>query len=383
MSEAVLPIQVFLRSCDPRNAVDKACEKFDVVASEDGELIQFNYRQSSPRGVAEAEDCRGLILTKRTYSLILWPFHRFYNHGEKEAAKIELSRATLQTKLDGSLLNLYTYESKKRVATRGKINADGNVGKAAGRTFSELFFETANNKGVKVEDVPAELCLMFELTGPENRVVTPYAESDLTLLAGRSANNHWRELGPRELDEVARTIHVKRPIEYLFKNADHINNMLCSIGGLEEGFVIVDYTEHVNGSFKRIKVKNPKYLAASSYIGNGFDEASALGVIIKREEAELLSYFPEFRGIIERVGNTLSRVCSDMDVRYTRIKELSADRKAFAEQAKQEKIPWVFFQLLDGKSVTVRECLEKTVVNNGELSTDRLKEIWAKLEEMP
>lgn len=76
--------------------------------------------------------------------------------------------------VDGVMINMFHHAGTWRLATRSRLDADGNFyGK---RPFSELFWETFGNAGLKTEDFDTAHCYSWVLQHPEERVVVapPY-----------------------------------------------------------------------------------------------------------------------------------------------------------------------------------------------------------------
>lgn len=217
----MLEIQKFLRSHDPRSALRHAQEKWGIECYQDGPLVALNYSQiDSPRGVPEVEECRGLILEDLTWNVVAMPYRRFYNYSENPyAAKCNLETSVLFDKLDGSLVSIYYYD-KWRAATRSRPNADGGLNKSSS-TFSSLIWDTFHNQGIDLNRLSTKMTYIFELIGPDNRVVTPYEKAKLVLTGARCMTGSYEEVSFEELKQLSEYIEVPLAMSLPFKDANH------------------------------------------------------------------------------------------------------------------------------------------------------------------
>ncbi len=378
-----LAIQKFLREQHPNTAIKKAVEKFGIDVSEQDDLVQLNYGIDSPR-VQETNECRGLILKKFTWDIVAYPFYRFFNHTEGHAAKCNLDSSVLFQKLDGSLLIVYPHNGTINVATRGMMFAHGTVGAAymkttSAKTFADLFWETIGMVCPKLSNKymwPNDICFCMELTTPENRVVTPYFDKKVHVLSARRTTD-WEELSQAELLNVCEYMGLPMPKVYEFKNDKHINSLMSMLPTLDEGFVLVDYNQKSNGSFARIKIKNPRYLAAAHLLGSHFSPKRVLECILADGEEEFLSYFPEYKDTFVKVNVALEVLSHELQNEYNAIQHLCLDpkdraqKKVFAAEAVKTRCSSVLFNLISGSISSVRQGLFDMGRNN----LDKLYEI--------
>lgn len=70
---------------------------------------------------------------------------------------------------DGVMINMFYHAGEWRLATRSRLDADGNF--YGRRSFSELFWEAFGNAGLKTDDFSMEYCYSWVLQHPEERVV--------------------------------------------------------------------------------------------------------------------------------------------------------------------------------------------------------------------
>ncbi len=293
-------VQEFLRTHGLQALVDK----YKIKVSQHQrypELHGFNYDQiESPMGEPIVQQCRGLILNAnptegRKWSVVAYPYDKFFNHGEGHADTIDWSSAQVYEKLDGTLCTLYWYAGEWHVATRGRPDASGSNSAGSG-TFAELFWKTWKDLGYEMP-VPddEDTCLMFELCTKENRVVVRHPQPRIVLHGVRDL-----EVGPNYLQEcnpAAWAGHygwecVKT---YPLQTLDQAITAAATFQGHEhEGFVVVDK------DFNRIKLKNPAYVAMA-HMTNHMSHKRMLEIVRIGEAPEFLALFPEWTADYEFV----------------------------------------------------------------------------------
>ncbi|MEL6938228.1 MAG: RNA ligase, partial [Cyanobacteria bacterium J06598_1] len=104
-------------------------------------LVCFKYSQyESPMEELVVQQCRGIILDEANdWAVVSYPYDKFFNYTEPNAAPIDWSSATVQDKLDGSLMTLYFYKGEWQVQSSGTPDASGEVSLCK-FSFAELFW---------------------------------------------------------------------------------------------------------------------------------------------------------------------------------------------------------------------------------------------------
>ncbi len=337
---------------------------FELKAKESPDLVSLNYSMiNSKAGLQEVNECRGLILNKNDWSVVAYPFYRFYNSHEGHAAELDLSKSKLLEKADGTMICSYwnPISQTRCVSTRGTLFAEGNIGNFD-KTFKELFDETVEDMNCYLDNVPKDLNLVFELIGPENRIVTPYKEKGLKLLTARNIKT-LEELSNDEMDFLSFNIGIPRPLQHQFNCMEDIKQMFEHISAADEGYVLVEYNgSQERGSFKRIKVKNPRYVALHHLVGAGSDDLlnnkKVVALIQIGEIEEVLAYFPEYASQIQTMKDRFKALAGDLENSYDKIKDIE-DRKEFALCAKDLKCPSFYFARRDNKTSSAKEFIDK------------------------
>lgn len=350
-----LNVQKYLRS---GKTLDELKDDYGIKFKENGTLVVLNYDQiNSTKTDPIVMECRSLILEIGTWDIISAAFYRFFNYGEAEniTGNFNFKNAVATEKIDGSIIHVFYYKNEFRMSTRGMIDGGGDVG-LCNITFNNLFNLTVKEcTGNNIYDFFMKLDpsynFIFELTSPENRVVTQYKERSLHLLTMRSVNEDWAEVAPEKVDDYAVLLGVKRPKVYSFSDITSLVQMAAELKELDEGYVCVDYSKQVNGNYLRLKVKNPAYVAVAHLKESSSASMRALmQLIIAGEQEEFISYFPEYKKYIDEIVKKYNEYMSDIekDINHARTMDKS-DRKIYAQWAKTTTCPPLLFQYIDGR----------------------------------
>jgi hypothetical protein len=277
----MLEIQKFLLTSESK---DKAiAELKDVYGIDAGfhpqypNLVQFTYDQIKSldhKADAIVREARGLILDSGDWSIVAYPFRRFFNYGEAEADELDWNSVRVQEKIDGSLMILYHYDNQWHVATKGSLTASGGNEKS----FKSLFWGC--NPDISW-CVPG-FTYVFELTSRYNRVVTSQLDNEgtLTLIMVRDQNQN--EIPVSEFVWYFRVVR-----EFPMQTIEQIQEAAKSLNPLEqEGYVALDR------NFNRVKIKSPRYVQIHR-VKDSLNVRRCIELIQQGEESEVIAYFPD------------------------------------------------------------------------------------------
>lgn len=310
-------------------------------------LVTLKYSQiASPLGEPLVRECRGIVLDRDDdWRCAARGFDKFFNYGEPNAAAIDWSTATVQEKLDGSLMMLYWYDGAWRVATTGHPEAGGDVWGHRG-TFADLFWET---QGGRVPgDLPRHRTYAFELCSVYNRVVVRHPEPRLALLAIREPSG--KECSPKTTEYWAFACDVDPVRAFPLQSFEDIAATFTALDPLQqEGYVVVDAARN------RVKVKHPGYVALH-HLRYATSTRSLVDVCRKGETLELLAAFPELQSELDAIRDRFDDYAATIELDYASVRHVE-DRKAFAGEAMKTTCAGAMFALRDGKAATAREYL--------------------------
>ena len=311
-------------------------------------LIGLNYDQiESPKTHPIVMECRSLVLNYN-YEVVARAFPRFFNYGEAPDtyADLDISRAVVLEKADGSLIKIYfnPFTSQWEISTRS--SPDGDVPFVSGGTFRERVLKTLGwSEGefqMHANFLSKEYTWVFEYIGPENRIVTRYETSEL-VLTGLFDNKSGKCLDLSCLKSVGSALketgwNVRLPEIHKLDSFDHIAQASKDLPTLAEGYVVWD---PVSG--QRCKIKNPAYVAIHHLRENGaLSQKRIFELVLMNEHEEYLTYYPEDRHAFEPAIAAVEITKADMISRWDCVCDIE-DQKEFALAVKDWKYSWVFF----------------------------------------
>lgn len=330
-------------------------------------LVLLKYNQiKSPMSDAIVQECRGIILDEADgWRVVSRSYCKFFNASEGHAAPIDWTTASVQEKVDGSLITVYAYAGKWHAATTGTPDGCGNIHglDASGewnprgtgifplpQTFADYFWQTLAFYDAPAFELPpagAAECIswLFELTGPLNRVVIPHAHATLTLLGARiPSTGAWIPLRDAKLI-LGGDIPAVR--SFPLQSTDDIIATFASLSPLaQEGYVVCD------AAFSRIKVKHPGYVALH-HAKDGLSVRAFVDIAKSGEVPEVIAAFPELKPQLDDVKRRFESLVLATETDYDEHRH-ETPKKAFALAIKHLPHTAAMFQMYDGKAFSAR-----------------------------
>jgi len=260
--------------------------------------------------------CRGSVYDIRedgTVRPLLMPFYKFANYGEAGADPIDWNNGLyVREKLDGSLIKLirvteregFTQDNCFLWTTNGSFDIDVQIPEfypvdndenlPSPHTFASLRNYAMRGHEDEIKRLPELWTFMFELTSPYNKIIVPYRETKLTLLACRDPQGmeHTPEWAVENFGLTFDT-----PKIFPLKNIDDVIAYCKSIDTNDhEGVVVQD------GNFNRIKIKSEHYRNLSALKGDDHFTDERLFRAIKEEWIDdALAAWPEIKARTDEI----------------------------------------------------------------------------------
>lgn len=375
MSESPLQLDVqrFLKSFkDIEIGITTLTQKFDVnvlcdcleFSNGDKESVWvLNYDQGKSSGGINLEnECRGLILNKDC-EIVSMSFARFFNDHEPHATKLDWASANAEFKHDGTLVVVYAYKDNYFIQTRGRANADGPLPGNPSMSYYDAtlsILQTFANKrdgdpfGIFKEHNQGQIYTWaFELVGPDNRIITPYEESDL-ILTGVFNKNMPYEVKSHLVDQFAFTFGIQRPPFTRVPDIHAVHELLDKMNVLEEGVVVTDYLN------RRIKVKKPSYRAVTRVektVPENLNPGQFADIVLNGEIDYVARYYPIYKPILDVLNEVVEDLMEDLQAIWV-LHRHAPNRKSFAEQVKWHPFSHILFMAWDGTIKDMNDALK-------------------------
>lgn len=361
-----LEIQKFLASTPFDQAVTQLAE-LGVDVHTEGNYIHLDYSIFGDRSSNMVKECRGLALEKDTLKIVRFGFYRFLNLDEDGRDPIDFKESVrYEEKVDGSLILLSYFDGKWQAGTRGRIFPDALVN-GYNFTFSDLFWNIFQSK----DRLNPELCYMFELWHPSNRIVVQYDKPQVVLTGARRTDT-WRELNSNELDDIAKDLVVRRPKTYEFKSVKESVDFINENGFTDEGFVLVQWNDRLD-RYVRVKIKSEKYKNLHNIVS-----ARSLGNMVRLvigNNRAMINDFPEFHETYDLINDIFSKFKLEVKAWYDEHVHIlfapsfnggeKERRKIFAQSVMKKDYGNICFGLADEKIKDMDEWFAKQDSRSG------------------
>jgi len=284
---------------------------------EDGAYVIFNYDMiHSDFSDPIVREARGIIFRRDDWSHpVCWPFTKFFNYGEQNAAELDWSTAFVTEKIDGSLIKVW-WDGDWKISTNGTIDAfKAELGDVRMPNFGEYFIRALADYYDKVETaldafyfltagLDEAKTYMFELVGPYNRVVIPYEEPAIYFLGARNKYTGEEFNCSSEVAGALAMGRFKLPHQYPLQSLDDCIRITENFGWDQEGFVACD------ANFNRVKIKSPAYVMAHYARNNNvINRKHIIEVVLANEVEEFLCYAADYKEEFEKVQGLMKAYC--------------------------------------------------------------------------
>lgn len=303
----------------------------------DGDYILLKYNQlSSDFSLPIVRECRGSIFYQNEdgkYECVCRAFDKFGNYSEGYVSEIDWDSATVEEKVDGSLLKLFYHNNRWHVATNGIIDAyKAEVGET-GWTFGKLFDVAIKN--ILVSDffkgLDKHMTYMFELVSPMSKVTIYYPETRLYYLGCRDMTTMQERT---VYYSVMREADILYPKIYPLHNLEDCLAYVKTMTKDEEGFVVKDR------NFNRIKIKSPEYLMAFHMNNNGIVTTKRIVRMIQNNMIDdFMAYCPAYHDQAQEVIDHINFIADVFEHDWRQVSNVAkaGDKKEFSSLVNKYK----------------------------------------------
>lgn len=266
--------------------------------------------------------------------IVSFPFTRFFNQAEPDAAPVDMVNSHMIEKLDGTMIGVHFDDNRIFFHTRKMHSSHETDMKMTQTSFLGLkneFMPTIKKYVDKLNfnEQDADFTYVFEFIHEISHVVTKYTinQYGLYLLAARNLSTH-KELDEHELDEVVKRIKAKRPRTFdAVADQKEIEKMFLAAAAETpdfEGFVFRD-----KKTGQRIKVKDVNYVKKHHILDKTKIE-NLIQIIFLGEEEEVTAYFPHAKENVKIIKSSIDSYVEEMTKKALHYKSLNLSKKDLA-----------------------------------------------------
>lgn len=271
-------------------------EPYFLKIKRDDDYIMFSYDQrQSDFSLNLVREARGIIFKQGHWeNPVCWAFDKFGNYGESYVPEIDWSTAFVSEKIDGSLIKLWFDDDNWHVSTNGTINAyKADLCGLKYADFGNYFYSAVLKHYSDFDEflnrLNKDITYMFELVGPDNRVVIKYKEPEVYFLGARNKYTGQESWCTSDNALVLNVTQLPLPKTYKLNSLDDCIKVAEEFVVDHEGFVVVD------DKGNRVKVKSPAYVMAHYLRTNSaINKKHLIRVILQNETEEFLCYADEY-----------------------------------------------------------------------------------------
>lgn len=346
----ILDIQKFIYNnpTDWKEKLSNAPYYLQIYKWENLPLYGFKYQiTKSDLSLSIVQEARGLILNENGY-VVAYPFYKFFNYQEPNAAVIDWRSAFATLKIDGSLITVFYYNNEWQVATSSGRPADkADLNDILYPNFRVLFDAAAKNSGLDFNNLKIYNTYCFELVSQANKVVIDYEKPKLYHIFTRSKTTFE--------EDIYENIGIEKPKRFNFNSKKDYQELVKKMETENvEGIVVQDRYGN------RVKMKTESYLR-KHYLRNNnvWSEKKIIDTILAGEVEEVISYFPEYKDKFNQLMGKMTDIYVHLALLKTFInnevvrKFCFPDRKqlSYFYKDKTSFVRSIIFKLYDGYSL--------------------------------
>lgn len=225
----------------------------------------------------------------------------------------------LEELVEGTMINLFwnNYINEWDMSTKGSIGGRYSFYQDNKKSFREMFLEAMIEQQVDFGEFNKNVCYSFVLQHPENRIVVPFKEKSIILVAMYSIDNSNVKI----LDRNSCTIKNMKFPKTLTQYTDYNG---CNWEDLKQHFDNSDIDYKINGvniynpkTGERGKIRNPSYEYVRRLKGNNTKIQFQYYCLRKMGQVkEFLKYYNEYRIQFTELRNTLHKWTANLHANY-------------------------------------------------------------------
>lgn len=254
-----------------------------------------------------SDECFGIIFSKKQLNkVVCYAFDKFGEltpDDSKHEFLSDFQSLSIQEAYDGTLIKLF-WDEKWHVSTKKCIDAY-NAYWSSSKSFGTMFDECAVEMGLDFEKLDKDVCYMFVLQHPENRIVYPYKRKSLVFIGARSM---------KTLQEVSVNIGVPIPVDNMFRSFEQLVEFINKSSFLLQGYILKDKNN------KRMIIENKDFISVKQLKGNKPSiKFQYLNLRLKNQHNIFKKFYPEYQQYFTEVEQNFTKLVNKIYQTYVRV----------------------------------------------------------------
>jgi hypothetical protein len=237
--------------------------------------------------------------------------------------------------IEGTMINVFWDNSIGltggwEISTRNTVGATSSFYKGhKAKTFRDMFLEAAKECGLVLDNLEKDKCYSFVLQHPENRIVVPFKDPQLYLVAVYSIRNEEQEEQEEQEENPSSAVYIDvfdsqdfRDVFFALNTTvmfpkvykfEKYSDLIDQFASMNTAYYVVGVVLHNKETGERAKIRNPVYEQVRNLRGN--QPKLQYQYLTLRKEGkvgEFLKFYPEnkkelsgFRDQVHLFTNTL------------------------------------------------------------------------------
>lgn len=268
--------------------------------------------------------CRSIIVNQNNHVVCFSPPKSISYDSFVAKYPSKTSDIVFEEFVEGTMINIFWDQNiglsgAWEISTRNTVGANSyffKEFKGNQKSFRTMFLEAANKNGLVLDSLNKNYCYSFVLQHPNNRIVVPFADCQLYLVACYGIQNTSDDIIVYDwpIEHVKQyfvgVTNVKFPEKY---DCSTYDELVYKYGSMNTPYSIVGAIIHNRTTGERSKIRNPVYEQVKQLRGNQ-PKLQYQYLCLRKEGkvADFLNYYPEnkkdfssFRDQVHVFTNTL------------------------------------------------------------------------------
>tara|TARA_B110000037_G_C17043161_1_gene474557 strand:+ start:82 stop:1311 length:1230 start_codon:yes stop_codon:yes gene_type:complete len=225
----------------------------------------------------------------------------------------------LEELVEGTMINLFFNELKNDwdIATKSNVGGNYSFYQDEKITFNKMFYEAMNEQQIDINEFDKNICYSFVLQHPKNRIVVPFNEKRIILVAMYEIKDTIIKILNRNSCNIKNIIFPKPLDQYTDYNGSNWDDLQNYFNQMNIDYRITGVNIYNPNTGQRSKIRNPSYEYVRRLKGNSpklqyqYYSLRRMGKV-----REFLKFYGEYRKIFSQLRKDLHDWTSQLYKNY-------------------------------------------------------------------